>query len=144
MRVAVMFLACVALWATGEKPNLSGTWKLNGAQSQTNGRPAAATVSIEEQENSIHITEELSGAKVEVECSVDGKECAYKEEGKPARAQFYYNGARLVELKYMGRGTDHVVKRRMTLSDDGKTVRIEIIPMNPANEPQSLLVYEKQ
>jgi hypothetical protein len=151
MRSQVALLACSALaaalalpLAAQDRPNLSGTWQFDSSKSELHtARTAGATWVINEDAdtNAIQITEtgDAAGKKVEMKCSTDGKEC--KVSGDKATASFWYNGPLLVEVETKG---EHVVRYRMKLSDDGKTLTVDttsIVPQAPQND---VLVFRKQ
>ena len=101
------------------QPDLSGTWvdRANNADK----------ITVSEQGDNIQIRE-TEGDKVvaNYKCSLDGKQCESKEEGRSAKVMTYYNGAKLVEI--IERGSD-VTKRRFSLSQDGKTMVVEMMPL---------------
>ena len=50
----------------------------------------------------------------------------------------YYNGALLVELDMEHNG-DHVVKKRLHMADGGKTLEMELVPVNPPGPTEKLI-----
>ena len=71
----------------------------------------------------------MSGDKVEAEftCSLNGEECPVKEAGHSEKVMMYFNGEKLVEIRERG---DSTVKRWLTLSPDGKTLKVETVPLS--------------
>jgi hypothetical protein len=148
MRNAATLLGCsilavLALPLAGQdRPNLSGTWQFDSSKSELHTvKVAGATWVISEDDSSIQITESEDGAskKIELKCTTDGKQC--KISGDKASASFWYNGPMLVEMESKG---DRVVRYRMKLSDDGKTLTVDttsIVPQSPQND---VLVFRKQ
>jgi len=138
-------LAVVALpLAAQDRPNLSGTWQFDSSKSEMHSAKAAgATWVINEaaDTNAIQITENLddAGKKVDMKCTTDGKEC--KVSGDKATASFWYNGPLLVEMETKG---DHVVRYRMKLSDDGKTLTVNSTTIVPQSPQDDVLVFHKQ
>jgi hypothetical protein len=148
MRNAASLVACWALavlalpLAAQDRPNLSGTWQFDSSKSELHAvKVAGATWVINEDDSSIQITESEDGAskKVEVKCTTDGKTC--KVGGEKATASFWYNGAMLVEMETKG---DHVVRYRMKLSDDGKTLTVDTTSIVPQATQDDVLVFRKQ
>jgi len=126
--------------AAQDHPNLAGTWQFDSAKSeQNNNRVTEATWVIQEDDNSIHITETEGGITKKVECSTDGKDC--KLEGAKAKASFWYNGAMLVEMETHG---DHVNRYRMKLSEDAKALTVEVSSIVPRVDKPDVLVFHKQ
>lgn len=148
MRNAATLVACSALavmtipLAAQDRPNLSGTWQFDSTQSQVHTVTiAGATWVINEDDSSIEISESESGAnkKVEMKCTIDGKEC--KLSGEKATASFWYNGPMLVEMESKG---DHVTRFRMKLSADGKTLTVDSTSIVPQSTQNDVLVFKKQ
>jgi hypothetical protein len=148
MRNAASLLACSAFAVLSlplvgqDRPNLSGTWQFDGSKSEMHSeRVDAATWVIHEDESSIQISESEGGAakNIELKCTTDGKQC--KISGEKATASFWYNGPMLVEMESKG---DHVMRYRMKLSDDGKTLTVNTTSIVPQVTQDDVLVFRKQ
>jgi hypothetical protein len=148
MRNAASLLACSAFAILSlpllgqDRPNLSGTWQFDSTKSQLHTEKVdGATWVINEDDSSIQISESESGAarKIELKCTTDGKQC--KISGDKATASFWYNGAMLVEMESKG---DHVMRYRMKLSDDGKTLTVDTTSIVPQVPQDDVLVFHKQ
>jgi hypothetical protein len=146
--VALLTFAAVAVvalpLAAQDRPNLSGTWQFDSSKSELHTvRATGGTWVIHEDADtgSIQITESAdeAGKKVELKCTTDGKEC--KVSGDKATASFWYNGPLLVEMETKG---DHVVRYRMKLSDDGKTLTVSSTTIVPQSAQDDVLVFQKQ
>lgn len=141
-------VACLALAAwtlpgsAQDRPDLTGTWKFDASKSQLHSEKVSGeTWTISEGDDTIKISEseDGSGKKVEFKCTTDGKEC--KVTGDKASASFWYNGAMLVEMETRG---DHVLRYRMKLSTDGKTLTVETTSIVPQSSQNDTLVFDKQ
>jgi hypothetical protein len=148
MRDAATLLACSALailslpLAGQDRPNLSGTWQFDGSKSELHTvKVSGATWVINEDDSTIQITEIEDGAskKIELKCTTDGKEC--KVTGDKGTASFWYNGPMLVEMENKG---DHVMRYRMKLSEDGKTLTVDTTSIVPQSAQDDVLVFRKQ
>ncbi len=148
MRNAACLLACSAFAVLclpllgQDRPNLSGTWQFDSSKSQLHTEKVdGATWVINEDDSSIQISESESGAakKIELKCTTDGKQC--KISGDKATASFWYNGPMLVEMENKG---DHVMRYRMKLSDDGKTLTVDTTSIVPQVPQDDVLVFHKQ
>jgi hypothetical protein len=148
MRDAATLLACSALailslpLAGQDRPNLSGTWQFDGSKSELHTvKVSGATWVINEDDSTIQITESEDGAtkKIELKCTTDGKEC--KVTGDKGTASFWYNGPMLVEMENKG---DHVMRYRMKLSEDGKTLTVDTTSIVPQSAQDDVLVFRKQ
>jgi hypothetical protein len=148
MRHAVVLLACSALavlslpLAGQDRPNLSGTWQFDSSKSELHtAKVGGATWVISEDDSTIQITESEDGAskKIELKCTTDGKQC--KESGNKATTSFWYNGPMLVEMESKG---ERVMRYRMKLSDDGKTLTVDTTSIVPQSTENDVLVFRKQ
>ncbi len=138
-------LALVASGASVERPELTGSWRLEPSLSEIHTRIAPQLMwQIEQTGNAIHLVQRTPERKDvdEIRCNTDGKDCRVKEEGHKATVSFYYNGAVLVELETDGQ--ENVTKKRMHVSSDGATLTVDVIHITPAGKPQEKLVLSKQ
>jgi len=137
---ALVVVLCVL--SAQDKPSLSGTWQFDPSKSELhNSKVSSATWVIQEGDNSIHITETEGGKnkKVEMQCTTDGKECSVI--GDKAKASFWYNGPMLVEMETRG---DRIMRYRMKISDDLKTLTVEVTHIVPQTDKLDVLVFTKQ
>jgi len=145
MRMILCLAALLAgmLWAADDRPDLNGNWQLQGAD--TKGKPE--TLSINQKADSIDITRTFaSGSKqvtVDVTCNTQGEECKLKENGQSTQVSMYYNGPMLVVIEQR-HGNDFVTKRQLKLSEDGKTLTVVVMTINPPGKPTENLVYTRQ
>jgi hypothetical protein len=148
LTVGMVFFGAVLLSADEGVPNLSGTWKL----AQGSGEPGHASkdlvLIIEEKGESIHV-KETSGldAKNDLSdftCNTMGKECEMLDEGHKANVSVYYNGPVLVVLKTHGRKNDSVEKRRISLSEGGNSLVVEVIHIDPVGKAEKLVFSKAQ
>ncbi|HTR34525.1 MAG TPA: hypothetical protein VMH80_01395 [Bryobacteraceae bacterium] len=141
--VACLALAVVALpGGAQDRPDLTGTWKFDASKSQIHSEKInGGTWTISEGDDTIKISESEDGSnkKVEFQCTTDGKEC--KVTGDKASASFWYNGPMLVEMETRG---DHVLRYRMKLSSDGKTLTVQTTSIVPQSSQDDTLVFDKQ
>ena len=104
-------------------------------------------MSINQKEDSIDISRSYTnGSKqltVDINCSTDGQECKVKENGQTTQVSMYYNGPMLVVIEQR-HGNDFVTKKRLKTSDDGKTLNVEVMTINPPGRPTENLVYTRQ
>lgn len=142
LRGALTGILFVASAIAQDKPSLNGTWQFDPAKSELhNSRISEATWVIQEGDNTIHLTESegAKSKKVELQCTTDGKECTVT--GDKAKASFWYNGPMLVEMETKG---DHVMRYRMKISDDLKTLTVEVTHIVPQIDKMDVLVFSKQ
>jgi hypothetical protein len=141
--------ALIPLAAYGvEKPNLSGSWHCNTAKSTIPAKLSDLIWVIDQKDEALHISEiakhsDGTEVKTDFDCTTDGRECSTKLDGQPAKISFYFNGAMLVGMEYKGRNRENIVKKRLQLLDDGKSMNVEIIRVVGTDQPGKL-VFEKQ
>jgi hypothetical protein len=116
----MLLTVAVCLPLLAQTPDLSGTWVAD-----TNGSEKWV---LDQKSGKIHI-QELSGDRVDAEftCSLDGQECPTKENGHKEKVMMYFNGDKLVEIRERG-GTSF--KERLQISADGKTLKVESVPLS--------------
>jgi hypothetical protein len=136
----LVVLAAVAAGQEQERPSFSGTWQFDASKSELHSsKISSATWVIEEGDNSIHISQTENGKpkKTELQCTTDGKECKFPGD---RRDSFWYNGSMLVDMETKN---DHVIRYRMKISDDGKTLTVEVTPIVPQSDKIDTLVFQK-
>jgi hypothetical protein len=132
-----MIALAVGSASAQDHPDFSGNWKLNAGASKIKDSKLTTECSkltIAQKGGSITLVEADGDQH---ECSTTGKECATKA----SKVSFWFSGPKLVEMEYKGHA-DHARKRRLTLSADGKTMQMEVIPIAPAGET-SMLAFDK-
>jgi hypothetical protein len=115
----------------GEKPDFSGTWRLES------GTPQDETVRIEQKEQEILVKAEAE--QTAIKCNTMGQECDATVAGKAAKVTYYYNGPMLVEMRLEGRDSKRVVKIRRKLSDDGRKMTVEVMHISPPGDPEQMV-----
>jgi hypothetical protein len=143
MRTLIFTLsACSALVLFAQdRPSFSGTWQLDPAKSELHsGKISSATWVIAEGDNSIHISESENGKskKTELQCTTDGKECKFPGD---RRDSFWFNGPMLVDMETK---SEHVTRFRIKVSEDGKTLTVEVTPIVPQSDKIDTMVFQKQ
>lgn len=117
------------------KPDLSGKWQAEGNASQT--------VIIEQSPDAISIRELGSGdeERTQLRCGIRGSECSGRVSGQDAKVLFYFNGPMLVQMTTQGK---NISKTRRTLSDDGKRITIEHMPLVPSGKSQTSVLIRAE
>jgi hypothetical protein len=107
------------------QPDVSGTWI-----------GPTGKIILTQKDGSLRV-QSFNGDKsaADYTCNLDGRECAVKEAGRPEKVMVYFNGPKLVEIKEHGNDSE---KRRFTLSADGKTLQVEMIPLSSEQKPETL------
>jgi len=139
-------LLCLALSSAAfaqEHPNFSGTWQFAADKSEVHSKVKLGSLAIHQDGRSISIDEQVNDKIFSMTCGTDAKNCKAKPEGESAEVMFYYNGAMLVETDFLGHDKSHVIKKRLKMGEDGKTMEIEVLHMNPTAPPEKW-VFSKQ
>jgi hypothetical protein len=98
-------------------------------------------LAIKQDGDTIAVTSEEDGKSLEFKCATNGQNC--KRKGEPGEVSLYYNGAVLVELDMDGHDSDHVIKKRLHLAGDGKSMEMEVMRISPPG-PAEKLVFAKK
>lgn len=135
-------LACLFA-QNGTHPNFSGKWHFDATKSELHTKLDISDRAIKQDDETIAIDEEVKGQTVSMKCGTEGTSCKAKLDGENGEVMFYYNGDMLVETDFLGHDKDRVVKKRLKLASDGKTMEIEVLHVNPVG-PAEKWVFEKQ
>ena len=152
MRSFGLTMVGLLLWAGGGvsagEGDLSGTWKLDSAHSQTTLTRKDLVLVIDEQDQNIHL-KEIRGprAKEDVSnftCNTMGKECAMQDGTNKAQVSVYYNGADLVVLKTHGRRGSSVEKWRLSVPSTRDSLIVDVVHIDPKGEAEKLVFSKAQ
>jgi hypothetical protein len=134
--IAAIAAGVCAPWLLAQtlsEPDISGTW----VQS-SNG---SIKWVLAQKDGKMHV-HEMDGDRVvaDFSCAINGEECAVKEDGRPEKVMMYYNGPVLVSIRERG---NEVLKQRLAVSGDGKTLRVETVPFSNSEKSESM-TFERQ
>jgi len=135
-RIFVMMAACALMLAAADKPDFSGSWKLNNSKSSVNA-PAQSTKKIEQGDKELKMSTTRGGQTAETTLRLDGKA---NENGVSAK----WDGAVLVVRSSRNAGGVKVQSEERW-SRDGNTLTIDSRVTGVPGEDLSMkYVYEKQ
>lgn len=145
-RICLWIGICCAIAPAADWYNLSGTWSLDLAHSPA-AKMKSASLVIQQTEDTIEMTEAVTDAngkdsKSVFHCNIDGNQCKVKDAGQNAVLTFWYNGPALVMMETKRDGA-WVIKKRLTISDDAKTLSVELERVNPSGAKE-VYTYTKQ
>jgi hypothetical protein len=124
----VVFAASVM--SAQDRPEMSGTWLIEAGHA---GKSKITTLAIRQSADTIEISEaggpESKAKKIDLACSIGGQTCKIKEADE--EVSFWYNGSALVMMETR-HGKDVVIKTRLEPSEDGKTLRMQVVHIAPA------------
>jgi hypothetical protein len=145
---AGLLLCTPALFtARADKPNLSGTWKLDRTHTESDDSAKDLVLLIDEQDENVHLKETRGpNPKQDVSeftCGL-GKECKMQDGGGKAEVWVYFNGPALVVVKTNGRHDDSASKRRFVLSPAGDSLIEEVTHITPERKAQKLVFSKSQ
>lgn len=130
-------------FAQTDKPNFSGTWRLDKAKSGLSPDIASMTWTIQQDDSAIQVAEDgtMDGKpfKAEFKCSLLGKECAMNDRDHKAKASVYFNGQVLVVMKTEGRKDSEATKERLKLLPDGNTMEVDVMYIVPQKDSEKLV-----
>ncbi len=151
-RLALAFFCAVVALSAADKPNLSGSWKLNASKSDFGPMPGAPDKferKIDHADPKIKIatSQSMNGQdrNSESEYTIDGKENIVKSGMGEAKVTAKWEGATLVvNAKREVQGNEMVTVEKMSLSADGKTLTDEVSGTSPMGEFKLKFVFDKQ
>lgn len=134
-----------------QKPDFSGTWKLNVAKSEFGPLPAPTSrtdvITHKEPSLSNSVTAEGAQGKQEYTLSytIDGKEALNKMGPREVKSTLKWVGSDLViSSKFVFNDMDVTSESTWTLSPDGKTLTVKAHFKSAMGEADQKLVFEKQ
>jgi hypothetical protein len=134
-----------------QKPNFSGTWKLNVAKSDFGmlGGPTSRTDVITHKDPSL--SDSVSGESAEgkqqytATYTTDEKEAQNKIGGRDVKTTVKWDGNKLVfTSKLVYEGADVTGTAIWTLSEDGKTLTLAVHYTSAMGDADQKLVFEKE
>ena len=140
--VALFLLAGLAIAA--DKPDLSGTWRLEGESHLVEGVLPAITIVQKESELHVADASAKTNNKNAIDCNTVGKQCEAKLDGEPVKVSYWFNGPVLVEMLSFGKDGDRVIKTKRSLSDDGQKMTVEVIQIVPTGKPPVKAVFVRE
>jgi len=144
--IAIVCL-CALIAGAQTKPNLSGMWKMNAQKSKfANGGPDNILIKIDHKEPAFVEDWSMStpggDRSFQVKYTTDGKEIEQEVMGRTAKTSAKWEGdALVIEFK----ATDGFLKRKITLSANGKTMTKVVTHSEGGGETfEDTVVFEKQ
>jgi hypothetical protein len=127
--VGILVLAAAALADdSDQRAKLTGSW-----QEASEAKEAWV---LQPSSGGMHITSSSAGKTVmEIDCKM-GQDCDIKDSGHHAKLMMYFNGPKLVETETLG---SRIVKRRFTVTGDGNTMELEVIPIEPDGKTETIV-----
>jgi hypothetical protein len=157
MRTTLILGACAVLLATpassqtASKPKFHGNWTLDSQKSELKVIKLASSTLVIDQDKTSELSfrqsqklADNSERSVEFKCTTVGKECPYKVGSEPATISLFYSGPMLVGFERLGNNGQTVNRYQMSLSEDGKTLTLELSQLEPQRADKDKLVYVKQ
>jgi hypothetical protein len=157
MRTTLFLGACAVLLTlaasaqTASKPRFNGNWTLDSQKSDLKVIKLASSTLVIDQEKTAelsfrqkHKLADNSERDLEFKCTTVGKECQYKVGSESATISLFYSGPMLVGFERLGSNGQTVNRYEMSLSEDGKTLTLELSQLEPQRPEKDKLVYVKQ
>ena len=147
--LAITLLSVGTLFAQS-KPNFSGEWKMVPGKSDFGMMPAptAGTQKIAHNDPELKVVTTDTGDQgtftTENAYTTDGKECVNKGRIGDVRSTLKWDGnALIIDSKVDFQGNAVAITNRWTLSDDGKTLTMNVHFASGMGDGDARIVYEK-
>jgi hypothetical protein len=152
LKTSILLAALAGIALGADKPNFSGDWKLNISKSTMGPIPAPTsyTRKVTHAEPSITIEDTQTGSPLGDQhdtrtYTTDGKEISYQANGADVKSAATWDGASLqIDSKASVQGMDLIIKDKVTMGDDGKTLSDTVHITTPMGDLDLVLVFEKQ
>lgn len=148
--IVLLVLSLLSFGALAEaqnKPNVSGTWKMNAEKTKfEQGGPQDITIKFDQQgptlNETLTLTNDQGERSANLTYNMEGKETQQQFEGRPIKTTAKWEGDSLViEFKNEeGMG----LLRKITVSSDGKTMTMAVKRSNPNGSINDIVVLEKR
>ncbi len=128
-----LLLLAGAAWADDEaqRDKLTGSWRVDASDSKE-----ASAWTLQRSPEGMHLAGSVAGKTlVEFDCKM-AQECQIKDAGHRAKVTMYFNGPKLIETETIG---SRVVRRRFTVTGDGNTMELELIPIEPEGKTETVV-----
>lgn len=131
MKLSFVFLilAAAGVAPAADRPDFSGNWKMDTAQSDFGGSPPPDSFArkIDQAGSTLTLTDEQTSAagndKAVRKYTTDGKETTYQWMGNEVKSAAHWDGNTIVIVgKVDASGTEILVNSTLSLSPDGKTL----------------------
>jgi hypothetical protein len=151
--LSITFLIALPLVAVvaQQKPDFSGTWKLNVAKSEFGALPGPTSrtdvISHKDPSFSNSVTAETAEGKQQYTANytTDGKEAVNKIGPREVKTTVKWAGSNLVFSSKFAYGDSEVTgEATWALSDGGKTLTVSVHFASAMGETDQKLIYEKQ
>ena len=147
--MVLALLAAPLLTFASDQPNFSGSWKLDPARSPgVNGASIMLNIKDEAGKISYERTLRQTDGKQTVarfNCSPGGSNCDFNENGHKAKVSLWYDGSALMILKTDGPKQDATTERKLELSADGNTLKVQFTNLDlDKSDKSETLVFTKQ
>jgi hypothetical protein len=156
MKMSTWLLAAVLVLSAGgllaqSKPDFSGEWTLVPARSDFGMMPppTSAVQKITHAEPQLKVvntqTSDQGTMTMESSYTTDGKECVNNGPMGDIKSKLKWDGSALVIDSNMDfQGTAVTITNRLTLSEDGKSLTVNMHFASPMGEGDARMVYEKK
>ena len=145
--VAALLTGALATLAAAEKPNFSGSWKLDGAKSDFGPQPVpdAMTMKVSHEDPKLKVAQSGPQGDSEMAFTTDGKEVTNQMQGMDVKGVAKWDGENIaITNKLDLGGTEVSFKQVYSLSDSGKVLTTNVHIVSPQGEFDMKMVFNKQ
>ncbi len=143
---AVLTLALATL-ASAQKPNFSGSWKLDGAKSDFGPQPVpdSMTMKVSHDDPKLKVAQSGPQGDSEMVFTTDGKEVTNQMQGMDVKGVAKWEGEKIVVNNKLDLGgTEVSFKQTYSLKDGGKVMISDMHIVSPQGEFDMKMVFNKQ
>jgi len=144
--VALLTMALATL-ASAQKPNLTGSWKLDGAKSDFGPQPVpdSMTMKVAHDDPKLKVAQSGPQGESEMNFTTDGKEVINSMNGMDVKGTAKWEGETLVVNNKLDLGgTEVSFKQVYALADGGKVLNCNVHIVSPQGEFDMKMVFTKQ
>jgi hypothetical protein len=147
--IVFALLTAPLLAYSSDQTDFSGMWRLDPARSP-GAKGAVIMLTIQKDAGKIsyeRTMREADGkqAVIHFVCSPDGKNCDLDENGHKAKVSLWYDGPALMILKTGGPKQDSTTERKLELSQDGNTLKVQFTNLDlDSGSKTDTFVFTKQ
>jgi hypothetical protein len=133
---AILATTCALASDEDQRAKLTGSWQIQTAGATVK---EASAYTLQPSQGGMRISGTDEGKViVDVNCKM-AQDCKIKDEGHSATVMMYFNGPKLVENETIG---SRIIRKRYSVTDDGNTMQIEVIPIEPEGKTE-VVVFKR-
>ena len=145
--VAALLMLALATVAAAQKPNFTGSWKLDPAKSDFGPQPVpdSMTMKVAHDDPKLKVNQSGPQGDSEMNFTTDGKEVTNQMQGMDVKGVAKWEGENIVVNNKLDLGgTEVSFKQVYALSEGGKILTANLHIVSPQGEFDMKMVFNKQ